>query len=500
MKNTWMIAAMFCLTSIVNGMAQNDSIRTILKQAEQGDAIAQTEVGAWYYSGKNDMVQNYAVALQWWAKAAQQGNVNAIANMGLCYQYGRGIEKDSVRATQLYLRAIEKGNKRLLPERRVYAQKGDNFNCILLGLCHQKGIGTDKNLSEAMKYYEMAAKQSSIDGQRELGLCLLNAKKNSQAAQWFKMAADHNDVVSAYYYGKMLKDGQGVLQDKQQTVIYWLKAAEQGFAQAQCDLGSLYQQGDGVSKDAKQAVCWFTKAAVQGVARAQWNLAVCYMNGEGANRDYEQALYWFGEAVSKGYSRAFKNLCNDAKDNPFLLYLQGVAAYQEEDMENAMKYFKQLDKLDIMEGTVMSGVCFANPRYSKCNPKKAVKILKGIQGSPMAQFRLGIFYEVGEGMAPDVEQALRYYNQAALSGYAPAQCRLGDLYFEGHGVPQNYVEAVRYYRMADVQGRLEQVAAQRYAACYENGWGGLDVDKQKAGTYAKYKQQDSIKKLLDLLH
>ncbi|MBR5681173.1 MAG: sel1 repeat family protein, partial [Clostridia bacterium] len=57
------------------------------------------------------------------------------------------------------------------------------------------------------------------------------------------------------------------------------KAAEQGDAEAQNDLGHCYVIGDGVEKDEKEAVKWFRKAAEQGVAGAQFNLAQCYERG-----------------------------------------------------------------------------------------------------------------------------------------------------------------------------------------------------------------------------
>jgi TPR repeat protein len=39
----------------------------------------------------------------------------------------------------------------------------------------------------------------------------------------------------------------------------WKPLAEQGYANAQFNLGLMYQKGDGVLKDYKQAVAWFRK-------------------------------------------------------------------------------------------------------------------------------------------------------------------------------------------------------------------------------------------------
>ena len=52
-------------------------------------------------------------------------------------------------------------------------------------------------------------------------------------------------------------------------VAAYRKAAEQGYAQAQNNLGNCYAYGDGVQKDLTQAEFWYRKAADQGHAQAQ---------------------------------------------------------------------------------------------------------------------------------------------------------------------------------------------------------------------------------------
>ncbi|MEI6399130.1 MAG: hypothetical protein WCO71_10190, partial [Pseudomonadota bacterium] len=50
------------------------------------------------------------------------------------------------------------------------------------------------------------------------------------------------------------------------------KAAEQGNADAQNNLGAAYDSGEGVGKDQAEAVKWWRKAANQGDAKSQFNL------------------------------------------------------------------------------------------------------------------------------------------------------------------------------------------------------------------------------------
>jgi GAF domain/PilZ domain/Sel1 repeat len=65
--------------------------------AEQGDPVAQFEVGARYATGE-DVPQDYSRALIWFSKAAEQGNVAAQATLGAYYWAGRGVPQDLSKA------------------------------------------------------------------------------------------------------------------------------------------------------------------------------------------------------------------------------------------------------------------------------------------------------------------------------------------------------------------------------------------------------------------
>ncbi len=77
------------------------------------------------------------------------------------------------------------------------------------------------------------------------------------------------------------------------------KAAEQGNAGAQSNLGAMYQNGQGVPQDYAKALQWYRKAAEQGKASAQNNLGVMYSKGQGVPQDYVQAHMWYNLAASR---------------------------------------------------------------------------------------------------------------------------------------------------------------------------------------------------------
>ncbi len=66
----------------------------------------------------------------------------------------------------------------------------------------------------------------------------------------------------------------------------------------------MYANGQGVLQDYEEAVRWFRKAAEQGNAVAQNNLGVMYAAGRGVPQDYVQAHMWFNLAAARGSEAA----------------------------------------------------------------------------------------------------------------------------------------------------------------------------------------------------
>ena len=169
-----------------------DSTSVILEKAKAGDAAAQNTVGVWCYTGKDSIKQDYVQALQWWAKSAKQENVDAIANMAMCYQLGRGTEQDSALAVKLYEAAIKKGNNNVIPQHTAIVKNtGSVFSSLMLRECYIKGLGVKKDLGKAIEYQKIAAEGGHTDSQFALALQYLNNKQAEESVKWFKKAAKH---------------------------------------------------------------------------------------------------------------------------------------------------------------------------------------------------------------------------------------------------------------------------------------------------------------------
>ena len=66
----------------------------------------------------------------------------------------------------------------------------------------------------------------------------------------------------------------------------------------------MYDSGKGVPQDHSEAVQWFRRAAEQGYAEAQFNLGVSYHKGEGVPQDDSESTKWFRRAAEQEFAPA----------------------------------------------------------------------------------------------------------------------------------------------------------------------------------------------------
>jgi hypothetical protein len=94
------------------------------------------------------------------------------------------------------------------------------------------------------------------------------------------------------------------LKDAVEAEQWGRKAAEQGDAAGQYNLGLYYLDAVGVARDTAEAAKWFRKAAEQGNPYAQINLGVCLFMGEGVAKDYVEGHKWLNLASARGGENA----------------------------------------------------------------------------------------------------------------------------------------------------------------------------------------------------
>ena len=108
--NILLLAFFLLLTTNVQA-AETTAETTITASAEQGNALAQAQLGALYLLGKEGKDQDDIKAAQWMLKAANQGVLEAEVIMAAMYDRGLGIPQDVPKATAWYEKAAAQGHK-----------------------------------------------------------------------------------------------------------------------------------------------------------------------------------------------------------------------------------------------------------------------------------------------------------------------------------------------------------------------------------------------------
>lgn len=113
------------------------------------------------------------------------------------------------------------------------------------------------------------------------------------------------DLGKIYYFGF---DGK---KNDVAALLWFKKAAEQGDAKGQYQLGQMYTEGKaGLKESEKEASIWYEKSANQGYAPAQYYLAILYLTGiDGIDKNPEKAIDLLKKAAAQGDQEAI-NLLN----------------------------------------------------------------------------------------------------------------------------------------------------------------------------------------------
>lgn len=126
--------------------------------------------------------QEYKDAVECFLVAAQMRNAHAMYYLGLCYEKGLGVKKNSLAAQLYYGDALalgdkdaEKGWERMFRKnekkfRQILkcARQGDSRFYLHVGCAYRDGLGVDRDAEKARYWLRKAADKGDLDAQREL--------------------------------------------------------------------------------------------------------------------------------------------------------------------------------------------------------------------------------------------------------------------------------------------------------------------------------------------
>jgi TPR repeat protein len=366
---------------------------------------------------------------------AEQGFSYAQFKLGYYYYHGVGTSKNHTKSIEWYEKAANQKNALA------------SYN---MGIIHEYGQEVDKKNAKAFKYYNIAASQGLPSAQFKLGYFCIQGYGTEidykKSIEWYNKAADQGHIIAMYYLGNLYWNDQGFENNINFALEYYRMAADQGYAHADFQLGNLYHKGYGVEFDSIKAREWYTRAIYQNIIEFSYKSLssrnIQEVNIEGKLmivQEYEDAangghvdsqiklglLYYFGNFVEKNIDKSIDLISTAAKKNPEALALLGDLYHCAADIStNFSKALKSYRK--VPDGRNKSSA------------------LRGI----------GLLYEYGDGVNHDPKKALEYYQLSADLGNKAAYYNLVLFYYHGIEVKRNFHEAfVWFNRINNIEPR-----------------------------------------------
>jgi len=467
-----------------------NSLEALKQHAEQGDAEAIYQLGRVYALGKGEEV-DYDNAMTLYHRANALGYPLAANNIGALYDdmgepeksvewFEQGIRQGDKRATislgRFYLLGI--GVEQDTFKGMQMLEKYDNHGLAsyLLAQVYDGVIGYEVpiNYPKALEYYLLAEKNKQdltnedlMTLYNNLGM-LYNAHEdiptNYVEAQKYLTKAAEMGLPHAMYGLANLHDFKG---DKKQAFKWYLKAAENGLIDAYYYVGNAYKRGEGVQQDSQKALKWLELAAEYQMRGAAWGLAEIYQEGLGnvpQNLEKAQEFYLLAKESGENVERSVQQL-------------QSRLAVRD-DFDALLERAKE-GNLEAQKDLAMA---YVRGDEIEQNYEEAFKWCKAAaeQGDADAQNSLYNRYAKGEGVEKNELEAIKWYKKAVKKDVTEAYYQLGFLYTYGDTIKKDYKSAWECYELAG--GSWNGEAQNELGILHFNGL-GVPKDDAKAFLY-----------------
>ena len=205
---------------------------------------------------------------------AQTAGVNApqLFDQGMNSLMGGSVTRSDVNAMEYFHRSAELG---FAPAQ------------VVLGYLFETGRATPVNTREAFGWYKKAAQQDDPLAQWLAGRLIyagsVPGRDLNDASAFFQSAADHGDAFGEYLLGKVKLERQ----DYPNAAAWFGKAAQHGLPQAQEQLAKLLRDGQGIAQDKFEAYVWMLVSNDAGNRRVAGDLQA--LEAELGSNQVEQA-------------------------------------------------------------------------------------------------------------------------------------------------------------------------------------------------------------------
>ena len=393
-----------------------------------------------------------------------------------CYFYGKGCERDINEAFMWYGIAAD--------------QFKDSYAEYRLGQIYYNGTDEIAINTELGKYYSYAA-YSHFVGEVE-NSDFFYALENNKNDMYYIDNVSADDAYKEYLIGRLYLKGFGVELDYGKALNSFLLSAENGYGHANYYIGNMWYYGLGFEKDYSEALTYYDKAAKQGDSYANYRLGKMYLKGEGVSVDVHEAARCFKKSkdrvVLANYDLArlyesYREIFSESQEEIFSLYkkaLEGLTEQEKEihdtfteirlgnmylngqgtqvDIDKAIEWLNKAAEQDNADALYQLGYIYSNEEYSCFDTEKAYDYYaraldsyiraEGENSNATAEYRIGRMYINGMGTERNLEEGVKWLEQAALNNNGEAAYQLYNLYSKGEGIEANPERAMKFLEIA----------------------------------------------------
>ena len=267
-----------------------------------------------------------------------------------------------------------------------------------------------------------------------------------------------NALADEGYLSAMLTLAQAFGENgmSQESIGWFMHAADQGSPQAYVRLGEMLMSGEEVGRDPLKGVqCFQTAITMSGDSTALLHLGLCYLDGNGVETDVQKGLSLLERSARQGNSNARQVLGR--------VYRDGVLV--EQDIEKAVRWFElSCSGYNVISyGGLVESLWELNDFERILHWTELYKQM----GAPRAYAVYGTLYMYGAGVNEDRDLAASFFIKAADMEDPYAAYTLFSLLNE-----TNKDASLKYLKKA--------VALRWPGAEYDYGVMNWDVDREKA--------------------
>jgi TPR repeat protein len=303
--------------------------------------------------------------------------------------------------------------------------------CLLPMVAAETTPDTEEQLPSTLSEVQSKAAQGFVKQELELAADYFVGrgvpKDFTQAAYWYRKAADQGNPGAQVYIGYMYAIGIGVSKDTSEAIRWYRRATSSKSSAAEVSLAGFYMRGEGVKQDTAEAWRLLKSAEEKGSGRADAYLGIANYLGLGVPRDYAAAEAWFKAGVKR----------HDQVAECLLAALDANEPGRVPNLANEEKLLRLSAAGGYVEGIHSLGLLLVNHPALPQTEGEATNLLTASaqSGYWASSAALGILSRDGRLLAKDQRAAYRWFRIAVLQGGAPAETLLhGELQRAGAGL------------------------------------------------------------------